>query len=232
MHDAGSQCVSPLAPHTSTAQELRERLSAERAGEPHLIFRDANGRQTIRTLPRDGSGLTIGRDGQCEISLGWDGEVSRVHAELRPVGREWTVVDDGLSRNGSFVNSERVHGRRLLKDLDELCMGRTAIVFRAPPRSSGLTTVPGRRASLIDAVTEVDRRVLVALCRPLRDDPHALPATNRMIADELSLAVGAVKKRLTALFVRFGLSDLPQSRKRQRLAVEAMGRGIVNWHEL
>jgi hypothetical protein len=232
MRDAGSGGLSPLAPHTSTAQELKEQLSAERAGERHLIFRDADGHQTIRTLPRDGSAVTIGRDEQCEISLRWDGEVSRVHAELRLVGREWTVVDDGLSRNGSFVNSERVHGRRRLHDRDELRVGRTVIVFRAPPHASGLTTVPGRQASLIDAVGEVDRRVLVALCRPLRYDDHALPATNKMIGEELCVAVGAVKKRLTALFARFELSDLPQSAKRTSLAVEALRRGIVNWHEL
>ena len=31
---------------------------------------------------------------------------------------DWTVVDDGLSRNGTYVNGERIHGRRRLVDGD------------------------------------------------------------------------------------------------------------------
>src|SRR5215469_17338737 len=166
MREARSGAVSPVAPHTSTPQELKERLNAEQAGEPHLIFRDADGHQVIRTLPRDAATVAIGRGEWCEISLGWDAEVSRAHAELQLVGHEWTVVDDGLSRNGSFVNGERLQGRRRLRDQDELLVGRTAILYRAPLRPSGSTTVAGRQSSLIDAVSETDHRVLVALCRP------------------------------------------------------------------
>jgi pSer/pThr/pTyr-binding forkhead associated (FHA) protein len=224
--------VSPVAPHTSTPQELKERLSAERAGEPHVIVRDAGGHQIIHTLPRGVETVTIGRDQRCEISVEWDAEVSRAHAELHLVGSEWTLVDDGLSRNGSFVNGERIQGRRRLRDLDELVVGRTAIVFRAPVRPGGLTTRPGLRSSLIDDVSAGDRRVLVALCRPMLGQAHALPATNKAIAEEVSLNVGGVKKRLTALFARFELSDLPQSEKRTRLAIEALQRGIVSPREL
>ena len=59
-------------------------------------------------------------------------KVSRVHATLERAGPAWTVVDDGLSANGSFCNGERVQGRRRLADGDELRFGRTAIVFREP----------------------------------------------------------------------------------------------------
>jgi hypothetical protein len=232
MSDARPGSGSPFGPHRSTPRELKERLSAERAGEPHLIFRDADGHQVIRTLPSDAATVTIGRGEWCEISLGWDAEVSRAHAELRLVAHEWTVADDGLSRNGSFVNGKRLQGLHKLRDLDELSVGRTAIVFRAPVRPGGLTTSAGTQKSLIDNVGEADHRVLVALCRPLRDQAHALPATNKAIADELCVAVPAVKKRLTALFARFGLSDLPPSEKRTRLAIETLQRGIVKWREL
>jgi hypothetical protein len=232
MPETRSEPASPVAPHTSTPQELRERNSAERAGEPHLIFRDADGHLVIRTLPRRAATVTIGRGERCEISLGWDAEVSRAHAELRLVGYEWTVVDDGLSRNGSFVNGERLQGIRRLHDHDELVVGRTAIVFRAPARPGGLTTLASKRNPPADAVSEGDRRVLVALCRPFRDPAHPIPATNKAIAEELCVAVPAVKKRLTALFARFGLRDLPPSEKRMRLAIEALQRGIVSRREL
>ncbi len=48
------------------------------------------------------------------------------------MGVEWVLVDEGLSRNGSFVNGERVEGRRLLDDGDELRFGRTLLRYRAP----------------------------------------------------------------------------------------------------
>ena len=56
------------------------------------------------------TGSRSGGAGQPTLSLDFDPEVSRVHAELERLGDDWTVADDGLSRNGSFVNGERVVG--------------------------------------------------------------------------------------------------------------------------
>ena len=53
-----------------------------------------------------------------------------MHALLESVGEEWTLVDDGLSRNGSYVNGSRVHGRQRLHDRDQMCFGATHVVFR------------------------------------------------------------------------------------------------------
>ena len=36
--------------------------------------------------------------------LDWDSEISRVHAALERIGDDWTVVDDGLSHNGTYLN--------------------------------------------------------------------------------------------------------------------------------
>ena len=52
---------------------------------------------------------------------------------LERVGGAWTLVDDGLSRNGSCVNGRRVHGRRRLDDGDAIVVGRTQLVFVAGP---------------------------------------------------------------------------------------------------
>ena len=59
-----------------------------------------------------------------------------MHAALERLGGEWTVVDDGLSRNGTYVNGERVTARRRLHDGDVVRVGGTAIAFRAPGEGS------------------------------------------------------------------------------------------------
>src|SRR5271167_4132477 len=126
---------SPIAPHGSTPTELKERIEAERSGAPHLIYRDGDGRQVIVVLHLERDPLTIGRRNESYVCLGWDPEVSRVHAELQRVGGDWTVIDDGISRNGSFVNAERLQGRHRLRDGDVLGFGQTTIVFRSPGAS-------------------------------------------------------------------------------------------------
>ena len=81
-------------------------------------------------------------------------------------------------------------------------------------------------------LTPTDRKVLVALCRPLKDDSYGAPATNQDIADELHLSIQAVKSRLHGLFERFGLQDLPQNQKRARLAADALQSGTVSARDL
>ena len=231
MPDASQGAASPIARHRSTPQELKDRLAAERAGDAHLIYRDGSGRQVIWPLPMLGRTVTIGRRVECDISLEWDGEVSRVHAELQYVGGDWILVDDGLSRNGSYVNGERLRGRHVLGDWDTVVFGQTAIVFRAIARSADHSTRPGRRAWVRASVNAADHRLLVALCRPLKDPSHALPASNQAIAQEMCVSVAAVKRRLSGLFARFEIGDLPQSEKRTRLAILALQSGIVTGRE-
>jgi pSer/pThr/pTyr-binding forkhead associated (FHA) protein len=64
-----------------------------------------------------------------DVALTWDPDVSRVHAELARLADDWTVVDDGLSRNGTFINGERVEGRRRLFDGDILRCGETDLLI-------------------------------------------------------------------------------------------------------
>src|SRR5687767_12508420 len=94
-----------------SASEVVARLQAERRGTAFLLVLDGDGHQRILDLPAESS-LSIGRGPASDVALTWDTEVSRVHAVLERVGGEWTVLDEGLSRNGSFVNGERLHGRR------------------------------------------------------------------------------------------------------------------------
>jgi pSer/pThr/pTyr-binding forkhead associated (FHA) protein len=211
-----------------TASELKERIDAERNGDPFLVYRDDEGRQRLHRLVARRDRLSVGRSEEADVSLAFDPEVSRVHAELGRVGAEWTLADDGLSRNGSFVNGERVVGRRRLRDGDAMRFGDTFVLFRAPSQVGADETVAAKDRATVASVTETQRRVLVALCRPFATGSEfAAPATNRQIADEVSLSVDAVKANLRTLFERFEVGDLPQNRKRIRLAELAVRGGIV-----
>jgi hypothetical protein len=217
---------SLTGPHASTPAELKERLEAERRGTPFLLFRDDAGRQRIVEL--DGAApRTVGRRPENDIALPWDAEVSRVHAQLERVGREWSLVDDGISRNGSYVNGERLDRRCRLRDGDRLCFGETPMLFRAPGDAEASSTAAVSTSAAAIPLTDVERRVLVALCRPLAASAYASPATNREIADEVHLSVDAVKAHLRVVFERAGLADLPQNQKRARLAALALVNGLV-----
>jgi FHA domain len=206
--------------------ELKEVITAERTGYPFLVWRTDDGEQRLLLLDQANWRVTIGRDPAADIPLPWDAEVSRTHALLEQVGRGWTLVDDGLSRNGSFVNGARVIGRRSLRDKDRLVFGATPVTYR---ETSGGTT---QTASAIDApatipLSPMQRKVLIALCRPVHESAAATPATNRQIAQEVYLTVDAVKAHLRVLFERYGLSQLPQNEKRARLVAGVLEAGVL-----
>jgi hypothetical protein len=222
---------SPLNPHPASPVEMQERIRAEREGKPFLLLRDGTQTQHLVRLPTDVDRLTIGRGEGVDLPLNWDERVSRVHAELERVGDSWAVADDGLSRNGTFVNGKRVRGRQRLEEGDELRVGGTRMVFRAPAGGVGgaATTKVSQSIAAFTTVSDAQRRVLIALCRPFAGgDPWARPATNKDIAAELFLSVPAVKTHLRALFGRFGIEDLGQNEKRLRLAELAFQAGLVS----
>ncbi|HXF00525.1 MAG TPA: FHA domain-containing protein [Solirubrobacterales bacterium] len=225
--------MSPHAVPAETARELKARLEAERRGTPFLVYRDGEGTQLVRELDAELERLTVGRSQAADVSLAFDPEVSRVHAELERLGEDWTVADDGLSRNGSFVNGERVVGRRRLRDGEALRFGDTLVLFRSPAQAGGEETVPTTDRPDVSHVTDTQRRVLVALCRPFREGSEfASPATNKEVADEVFLSVDAVKANLRALFETFEIGDLPQNQKRIRLAELALRSGVISPRDL
>ena len=222
---------SPIDPHSASPAELQDRIRADGGGGPYLLFRDGAGEQRIVALQSDR--MTVGRAPGCELALTWDGKVSGTHAQLELIGgSNWTVTDDGLSRNGSYVNGERVRQRRRLADGDVMLFGDTAILFRSPPHEVE-ETIPAIRESKIVELSPAQRRVLIALCRPFRDDDgFATPASNQQIADELVLSVEAVKTHLRALFEKFGVGDLPRQAKRAELVKRAFQLGAISPRDL
>jgi pSer/pThr/pTyr-binding forkhead associated (FHA) protein len=208
-------------------------VSAERAGVPFVVFRDGDGRQQIVGLPVEEQRVAVGRRPERGIHLTWDPEVSRIHAILEHVAGAWTVVDDGLSRNGTFVNDCQVNGRRRLDDGDLVRCGNVLLEFHDPRRPADAETLKAKESEAPSArLSPAQRRVLVALCRPLTETPHAVPATNKQIAAELSVSVDAVKTQLRRAAEVLGLDDLPQNEKRAKLAWTAIDAGAVTPRDL
>ena len=205
--------------HSSTPAELQARLAAERSSAPFVEVRDGDGVQHLMPLPE--GGLTIGRTPASGLALTWDAQVSRSHASIEAIDGVWTVLDDGRSTNGTYVNEERVQGRRTLRHLDVIRCGATRVRFHDPREGDGLMTeVSGGFAA--PALTAAQRRVLLSLCKYAEG-----PASNEEIAEDLTLSIDTVKTHMRALFDAFQLGAAPPYRKRFELVRMAVDAGLV-----
>jgi FHA domain-containing protein len=215
---------------------LSERIREERRGVPFLSYRDNAGKQQVFDLDGSTPRVRIGRRPTNDIALPWDNEVSRSHASILRAAERWVLIDDGRSRNGSFVNGQRVSDRRALEDGDILRFGDTLILYRAPlatdvralkwgdPRSTTASAT-----GLPDAVflSETQRRVLMALCGVLEEDAKTVGSPDLEIAKQLSLDVQAVRENLWALSHVFDTEELPEEQRVARMVERARDSGIV-----
>jgi len=101
----------------------------------------------------DARRLTLRRedDAACAVLELADGRLSQRHARLTRVGGVW-VLEDLRSKNGSWIDGERITSRQLC-DGDAILVGHTMLVFRtgggeeptalepAAPRAPGLGTL-------------------------------------------------------------------------------------------
>jgi hypothetical protein len=88
---------------------------------------------------------TIGRTAANSIALP-DGSVSSTHARVVRTA-EGFVLEDSGSRNGTFVNSEKVAGKRLLADGDTVRFGKVLLTFNVAVETSRKdTTQPEMKA--------------------------------------------------------------------------------------
>jgi class 3 adenylate cyclase len=131
----------PASSLITTARELKDVVELRRRGVPFLLYRDGSSAQHACLLEGDRP-LTIGRAGEVDVCLAWDPSVSLVHAEAVRRGAHWLIGDEGVSRNGTFVNGERLNGRRRLRHGDVIRIGRTELAFNdATAERRGATTI-------------------------------------------------------------------------------------------
>jgi hypothetical protein len=218
MHSRGDDDQGdPLKRRKRLPDEVKHLFDARRAGGPFLAYRDATKRLTIYPLSPARDRVTIGRSPDADICLEWDGKVSALHAALERLAGEWTVVDRGFSRNGTFVNTRRVHEGRL-RDNDRIRVGHTVIVYEEGNERTLAATAGGEAFPSPSDLTPAQLRIARALCRPsLEANALRSPALDKEVEEELVVSHQAVRRHLTALYAKFGLGELKQGEKRFEL---------------
>jgi DNA-binding NarL/FixJ family response regulator len=138
-------------------------------------------------------------------------------------------VRDLDSRNGTFVNGQRVWRERPLRPGDELRVGATRLVYRSDEPTGGKGT---QASEPPPELTRREREVLLTLCQTvLAGAAFTEPASIREIADALVVSEAAVKQHLTHLYDKFGIHGGGE-RRRVQLANEALRRGAVTIAQL
>jgi pSer/pThr/pTyr-binding forkhead associated (FHA) protein len=188
-----------------------------------LAFLEVHGPSGVELVPLETGRVSIGRALSNDITLDSDGKVSRLHAVLERLSGGWCIRDLG-SRNGTFLNGERVDRDRVVHPGDEIRVGSTRVVYRAEKSSEVLVTeIPER----VPTLTQRERDVLLALFRPaVEGEVFVEPASTREIATTLSVSEAAVKQHLAHLYDKFGVHE--GDGRRVRLANEALRRGAVS----
>jgi DNA-binding CsgD family transcriptional regulator len=194
---------------------------------PYLEVWTAAGRELVAL---EADRLTLGADAANDLVLPSDPTLSRLHAALERYGAGWCVRDLD-SRNGTFVNGQRVWRERPLRPGDELRVGATRLVYRSDQPTG---EAKGTQASEPPPeLTRREREVLLVLCRTvLAGAAFTEPASIREIADALVVTEAAVKQHLAHLYDKFGITEGGGERRRVQLANEALRRGAVTIAEL
>ena len=176
----------------------------------------------------EGDRLTVGAHPAADVVLSSDRTVSRLHAVFEHFQVGWCIRDLG-SRNGTFVNGQRLAGERSLHPGDEVRVGETRLVLRQPQLSDEPETAPTEAPPVL---TRRERDVLIELCRPvLAGDLFTEPASIRQVARALGVTEPAIKQHLLHLYDKFGIyEDL--NRRRVALANAAVRRGAVSLEDL
>jgi FhaA, N-terminal domain/FHA domain len=123
--DAGAPAAPPPGGTLvySGAERLREPLSEPARSRRRTALLVVGGRRLV--VPA--AGASLGRSRQCDVMVD-DPNVSRKHAEIRPEGGGWVLIDLG-STNGSRLNGHRVSTPEQLEPGDQLELGTTLLRF-------------------------------------------------------------------------------------------------------
>jgi len=94
----------------------------------YLVIFSGRNRSEYPLTERD---TTIGRSRECTLPIKGDLEISRLHCTIQRQEDGSFLLIDEESRNGTFLNGQRVFNNRetTLRDGDEIRIGNTRIKF-------------------------------------------------------------------------------------------------------
>lgn len=217
---------APRALHSSTPEELSAFARADALGEPMLIWRDGERRQQLQLLD-PARRYSLGRRRTMSVPIAWDAKVSKLHAELECIDGEWVITDDGLSRNGTWINERRIHERGRLRHEDQIRIGHTILEFRAAPDDLELlATEDEDGADALPTFTPSEQAALRELCHDWFVEGKPAPSPNDEIAARLSLSINAVKATLRSAYRKCGYPE-QDSQRRSTVMHYVIERGIV-----
>ena len=227
---AGKDNVSSTvatAARAETAAAARDRPITMCAAAPEvglLAMLEVGGPLSRDFVVLEGTRLSVGKSSEADVVITSDPATSRLHFVLERVGQSWFVRDLG-SRNGTFVNNERVIGERPLRDGDELLAGRTRPIYQDKVGAKEAATDTLKEAPRL---TARERDVLVELCRPLLlGNAFTQPTSVHDKADALYVSTAAIKQHLGHLYDKLDVAEQAGEARRVQSANEALSRGAV-----
>ena len=194
----------PTAPRATAEFRLEEAVRNE--GHAYLRYRDGGAFRAVALDP-SASPIYIGRDAGCAARILEDGRVSRRHARVIFGAGQWSI-EDGPSRNGTFVDGKRTTGEQILDEGALLTVGGTTLSFHVPAAATVVTTLADEPSVRRLHPTPTQRKVLVELARPFLDPGTdlALAPTNAAIAARLGYQVATIRDAISDLYRQAGLA--------------------------
>jgi two-component system, NtrC family, response regulator AtoC len=169
---------------------------------------DAQRGSEVFDLPDDGE-LTIGRTATTTITIEHD-QVSRTHARIQRHG-DLIEIEDLGSRNGTWVNGERIDGRRRLVSGDEISIGPIVAVVGVTGtlrRTGGLPA-----ASELFAPIDPEMQRVFVLVERIAGTPMTVLVTGETgVGKELvAEALHRGSNRTDKPFIKLNCAALPES---------------------
>lgn len=139
--------------------------------------------------PLDREKAVLGRDPECDIVF-YSGSVSRQHAQIERIDDDF-FIEDLQSRNGTYVNNQRIRQRHRLSDQDRITLCDVVLVFhdeRKPSSPNHGTAIGGKTVMGLGAASQPSTQAVM-----VDDEPDTGSST---VMQRLNVAGGSSSLRL------------------------------------